>query len=186
MKKRKIKKRNRQKRNWFVSLITVLLVALSIISFGKGCSSDEFDVRRERGDKFELLKVDFNYAMNRAAAWANRTRSYSEEMPPYGPPESDLSKVNAVFHRYERKEANCRKEARKIFISLCKNATVSEDFAWIYQSRSTSLREQDRDINKTFIRGVVDEVFLNKYFKPDSNWVEFRKSILGREFYIQK
>lgn len=166
--------------------LTLFFGMLSLWIFMAGCSSDEFKARRERADKFELLKVDFNYAMNISEAWAGRTLSYHNEMPPYGPPDPDLAKVNSVFKNYKEKEANSRKDARIIFISLCKNASLSDDFIWIYQSKSIILREEDGDINKKFLRRVVNEVFLNEYFNPDSNWVEFRKSVLGRKFYTNE
>lgn len=166
--------------------LALLFGVLSLCIFMVSCSTNEFKARRERADKFELKKVDFNYKMNQSAAWAGRTLSYHNEMPPWGPPDGELTKVSSVFNNYKEKEADSRKEARVIFISLCKSASSLEDFTWIYQSKSIALKKEEMDINKRFLRGVVDEVFANEYFKPDSNWVELRKSILGREFYTKK
>lgn len=165
----------------------MLLLIPVLFIFFDGCADDELydrEIMRARWEKFELLKVDYEYATNKVAAWDNLSRVYGEAI--YGAPESERPKINAIFDHYNEEAEVCRKESREIFFSLCEAAVYPSNFDWIYKNQTANLRDEDIDINRNFFRKVIDEIFSNEYFRPDSNWVELRKSVLGREFYTQQ
>lgn len=165
---------------------TSLLFFAALLVIFSSCSKDKYEIAREKKEKFELTKAGYQFAIDKQNVWENLSSSYTLQMPPWGVPENDCAKVMAVFNRYDKQSNNCRKGAREFFILLCERATSQEDFQWIYGNKSVNLRESDLEINKKFMRKVVDRIFSNEYFSPDSNWVEVRKSVMGREFYTQK
>lgn len=169
------------RKNYWIAKCCLVLLFLSSLAFFSGCSTSE----RELQDKFALRKVDFQHQLNRAAAWGQREQSLIEGIPPWGVPESDRSRVAAISDSYDQERAQCRKEARQIFLALCRVATQPDDFVWIYESKSVALVKHDVEINKEFLRDVVDTIFLNEHFIPTPEWIEFRKNILGREFYTK-
>lgn len=167
-------------------LFLLICLTLGIVS----CDSDDFTEQAayyaQRRADFTIQRISFNYEMEKVSAWRHISGAYSYSPGDITPRQDELAAVVGYSYEEEDREASCREEARKIYLNLCELASEPEHFAWLYENKVRTLRMPDIEINKSFSREVVNKVFNNEDFKPDSVWVAYLKGILGREYYLGK
>ncbi len=165
-------------------ILFFFLLSYSVLSI-IGCASNDVQEEaayyEERRVNFTIQRITFNYEMEKVSAWRSMSNAYRKG--DITPPKGEMAVVVGFSYEYEDQEASCREEARKIYLNLCELSTRPDDFVWLYENKVRALRECDADINKFFFREIIDKVFHNEDFKPDSVWVGYMKAVLGREYY---
>ena len=157
-------KMKKQKKNLFIfALISALVILICVLCL------------KNTQTYFAVSKIDYETTLQKARAYEEISNAYSNSYG--GGLPGPFKLCGRIIRKSERAWKKSRRyyaKAEREFVTLCKEASDNEDFKWLYQRRTSAPKKQ-----------VVDAIFDNEYFVPDSSWVEFRKVVLGREFYTK-
>lgn len=119
--------------------------------------------------EFELARIEFRATQFKLEAYnkeKNEAERIVDQPRPYGPDPQSVEVL--IYDACERRIDDLKESRKDQLLNLCKFATSEEQFKWLFKNKT-----DDLDMSIVSDKSMALVLLKNKYFEPDSAWINF-------------